>query len=76
MAEIDLYESARGARLARQELRAPGYTGKNRFMVHCDGRSATVFAGDVIGALYTAARHWGMDPRKSEIHQSCRVKRC
>lgn len=80
MAEINLYEMSAQARerdAASKGLRAEGYTGKNRYQVlHGNNKAVTVFAGDMIAALYTAADHWGMDPRKAEFHQSCRVKRC
>lgn len=80
MAEINLYEVAQVARdrmAASTGIRAEGYGGKTRFQVfHGRDKIVTVFAGDMIAALYTAARHWGMDPRKAEFHQSCRVRRC
>lgn len=80
MATINLYEVAAEAReqeAARKGLRAPGYTGKKRFQVlHGGSRIVTVFAGDMIAAMYTAAEYWGMDPRKAEFHQSCRVRKC
>lgn len=80
MAETNLYEMSAQAQeraAAEKGLRAEGYTGKNRFQVlHGKNKVVTVFAGDMIAALYTAAEHWGMDPRKAEFHQSCRVRRC
>ena len=80
MAEINLYEMSAQARerdAASKGIRAEGYTGKNRYQVlHGNNKAVTVFAGDMIAALYTAAEHWQMDPRKAEFHQSCRVKRC
>ncbi len=80
MAEINLYEVSAKAQAwaaAEKGLRAEGYTGKNRFHVlHGKNKAVTVFAADMIAALYTAAEHWGMDPRKAEFHQSCRVRKC
>lgn len=78
MASVDLYALTKEARAVNnRQLRAEGYSGKNKFHVFFGGsRMATVFAGDAVSALWTAAKHWGMDPRKSEVHQNCRVRKC
>lgn len=71
----DLYEVNRKVRLEQQGLRAEGYTGKNRFYVTMGTRGVMVASGDPAGAIWTAARHWGMDPTKAEVHQNIRVVR-
>lgn len=80
MATVNLYDVAAAARekaAADRGLRADGYTGKNRYQVlHGGGRAVTVFARDAASAIWTAAEHWGMDPRKAEFHQNCRVRKC
>lgn len=56
--------------------RARGYTGKLRWMVIHELKGAvTVHAPERTSAVYTAARYWGMDPRKPEFHQNVRVKK-
>lgn len=59
-----------------RELRAENYTGKRRFTVCCNNRAVTVAAGTMVDAIWTAGKYWGMDPRKAEFHQDCRVVRC
>ena len=79
MAEINLYEVSAAARekaAAERGIRAKGYEGKTRFFVTVQRRVLTVFASDAVSALYAAAEHLGMDPRKAEFHQSCRVRKC
>ena len=77
MAE-NLYESSRLARTAQQtEIRAERYTGRNKYMVHYGSRlPVTVYATGMAEAIWTAGKHWGIDPRKSEFHQECRVRAC
>lgn len=79
MAEINLYEVSAAARekaAAERGIRARGYEGKTRFCVIVQQRALMVIASDAVSALYTAAEHLGMDPRKAEFHQSCRVRKC
>ena len=77
MASVDLYEMARQSRAQNRELRAEGYAGKNKFTVYNDGFSpVTVFAGSMQDAIWTAAKHWKVDPRKAAFHQGCRVRKC
>lgn len=79
MAEINLYEAAAAARErneASKGVRAEGYDGKTKFCVYVGRHVLAVFASDPVSALYAAAKHLGMDPRKAEFHQSCRVKKC
>ena len=80
MATVNLYDVAAAARekaAADRGLRADGYSGKNRYQVlHGGSRAVTVFARDAASAIWTAAGYWGMDPRKVEFHQNCRVRKC
>lgn len=77
MANTDLYELAKQTRAQGRELRAEGYAGKTRFAVYNDGFSpVTVFAASMQDAIWVAARHWKVDPRKAAFHQACRVRKC
>ena len=79
MAEINMYDVAAEGRallLKSNALRAEGYSGKNRFLVARAGQAVQVYARDAASAIWTAAAMWGMDPRKAEFHQSCRVRKC
>lgn len=45
------------------EIRQDGYEGENRWFVACRGRAALVYARDRAAAIWTAAKHWGMNMR-------------
>ena len=79
MADTNMYEVAAAGRtilLKSGGLRAEGYTGKNRFMVSRGTDAVQVYAKDTADAIWAAAKHWGVDPRKAEFHQNCRVRKC
>ena len=61
----------------KREIQAGQYRGKNRFMVCFDeDKSVTVAAASMADAIWAAGKHWGIDPRKADFHQNCRVVRC
>lgn len=52
-----------------------GYTGKKKWMVaHESFGVVTVYARDLAGAIWTAGKFWGENPKKAAFHQGCRVK--
>lgn len=56
------------------DIRQKGYSGKKKWMVINGIHGAlTVYAADLIGAIYTAGTFWGERPQKADFHQSCRV---
>lgn len=58
----------------KSEIRQKGYSGKKKWMVAQGVHGAlTVYAADIIGAIYTAGTFWGESPKKADFHQSCRV---
>lgn len=74
MAE-NLYDIRNAVRTG--ELRSENYKGKQRFMVCLENEKVIhVTAPTVAAAIWTAAKHWGLDPRKADFHQGCRVVRC
>ena len=77
MAE-DLYAMSRLAKAAQQkETRADGYKGKVKFVVyHGNYAPVLVYEPTAAAAIWTAGKHWGVDPRKTEFHQGCRVRAC
>lgn len=76
---VDLYQMAAKVREQRngKEIRAEGYSGKRKFLVQLGQRiPLTVYAANIADAIWTAAKVWGVDPRKADVHQGCRVTRC
>lgn len=78
MATENLYALSAQARQrhAAAEHREAGYAGKNQWTVLHDGHGVlTVTAKSAASAIWTAAKHWGEDPRKAAFHQNCKVMR-
>lgn len=65
------------AKEKKKELRADGYTGNKLFLViHGKMGGAHVYAPSGAAAIWTAAKAWGMDPTKAEIHQAMTARKC
>lgn len=71
---LDLIQRKRSEDGREAAKRAEGYTGKKSWLViHEIYGVVQVYAADLVGAIWTAAKFWGVKPQAQEFHQSCRV---